>query len=224
MDDGQERGNVDPQEDDLRRLASLRASGVLTDAEYEAKRAAVVRGPATIIAKGRPPRRRLVAFMLLLLLACGGGVTAFVLSSSSEEGKPARAETVPRPQPSASVAAPTVADVPTPEGPLPEQRCVDLWNSEDNEPYQRQLQSFGQPLDDSEGTIGFISVGFASDYPDKCLVTASFPARQVAFQYFEGRTASGTTFTGDSIAVDNAASLIDGWNADLDADGYISLK
>lgn len=102
-------------------------------------------------------------------------------------------------------------------GPPPEQRCVRLWN----DPANDLRQIIGARL--STGTDAYVSVGFASDYPDKCLVTISLPAIGSASQFLEGGM-NGMPYAFPQEA--DPASLdpsLTNWNATLSDDATMKL-
>jgi hypothetical protein len=107
-----------------------------------------------------------------------------------------------------------------PAGPPPEQRCVDLWNSEAN--------TVGHQLVGPQVRFGdvYVAVGFAADYPDKCLVTAAFPRTNGSMQFIEAggpRTSEPYTMMQSGSANNLPASAKD-WNATITEDGQLTLS
>jgi hypothetical protein len=83
-------------------------------------------------------------------------------------------------------------------------------------PYLEQLAA-GQP-------VRYVSVGFASDYPDLCLITASNPTLDYSEQWMESTNASYGAFAlptfGTSTGLDPSLTQ---WNAVADVQGQITL-
>ena len=107
-----------------------------------------------------------------------------------------------------------------PAGPPPEQRCVDLWNSEAND--------IGHQLVGPQVRFGdvYVTVDFAADYPDKCLVTAAFPRTNRSMQFIEaGGTGTNEPYTmmGSGSATNLPASTKN-WNATITEDGQLTLN
>jgi hypothetical protein len=93
------------------------------------------------------------------------------------------------------------------------QRCVGLWDGAANDVR-------GTLADPSFGD-SYVSVGFASNYPDRCLITFSFPNLPIAWQYLEGGMGSSWTMLAElkPVALDESVTH---WNASLGEDGSIA--
>lgn len=106
-------------------------------------------------------------------------------------------------------------------GPPPEERCTRLWNSDANSQYRdtaKSIVSLGQ----QDTSNGYAAVGFAVDYPDKCLITIVNSATGAGFQFLEG----GYGNEPFSIHQTNTSALPDSakqWNATIESDGTLAL-
>lgn len=106
------------------------------------------------------------------------------------------------------------------------QDCVDRWNSSSNEQI-REMLSIAVQLSGSS----YVNVGWAADYPDRCLITVSIPERQAAQQYLQNPDSdeeSGPLSTDYSFPRSIDPSTLDAslteWNASADAEGFVSLE
>lgn len=73
----------------------------------------------------------------------------------------------------------------------------------------------------------YVSVGFAADYPDECLVTLSAPGMHIAMQFIENRSSyngDGYQTSGGELDPNSLDPSLTNWNADVVSDGTISLK
>jgi hypothetical protein len=123
---------------------------------------------------------------------------------------------------------PTASDASAGAGaPRPEQRCVGLWNRDSSVDGGRSeladLLENGVTLSDV-----YVSVGFSSDLPDKCLLNfaISFGGGYQLFQYMQG-TSQGPLFAenGGAIPLAQADASLKQWNARLvSKDGRVALS
>ena len=101
---------------------------------------------------------------------------------------------------------------------LPEQRCVEAWNAEDHPGRTVAGVGLGQARDI------YVSVLFAADFPDKCLVTVAIADSNSAFQFIESRGEPPWRPVEGSIPVSSLDSQTKAWNATVtDPDGAIEL-
>lgn len=151
----------------------------------------------------------------LVVVALGAlAVTAFTGSESSAST-------------TTTVTTDETADTSNATAIAPEQRCVDLWNSPENDDVP---VTDGGTLDPRNAAIvwgPYVSVGFAADYPDLCLITLSDPDSNVAFQFLEqSYPHSGFALVGGNLT--RPAYLdpsVTNWNADTNPeDGTIVLR
>lgn len=101
------------------------------------------------------------------------------------------------------------------------QHCLDIWNDETNGPTRTLLAS--ATLGES---LPYVSIGYAANYPDRCLVTASNPSFGArALQFLEDGS-YGATFR--TLSTDVPLASLDeftkAWNASSDTQGYLSLS
>lgn len=114
------------------------------------------------------------------------------------------------------------------EGPPPEQRCIDKWNSDTSEsegPGSTAVTVLA-------GTTGgasdlYVSVGYAEDFPDKCLVTVADSRSNMASQFTE--TSGEGPEVGDwssptRVSVSALDDTTKEFNASIDVQGELSLK
>lgn len=107
--------------------------------------------------------------------------------------------------------------------PAAEQRCVDLWNSSTGSSSGAQwLQMFSRTGD------FYGSVGFAEDYPDKCLYTFSNPNSDMAVQFIEADpelTPGGAPTSGPQTgAPGDLPDSVKQWNVQVNSsDGTLTL-
>jgi hypothetical protein len=105
----------------------------------------------------------------------------------------------------------------------PEERCVELWNGSANDGLSASVVG---PYARNAGDV-YVSVGFAADFPDRCLITVGVPSADRAIQYIEG----GVGFPESPYGVANVGEGVDSvsqlppsakqWNAHALSDGSI---
>ena len=109
-----------------------------------------------------------------------------------------------------------------------EQRCVDVWNDPSNTTIRNRKG--GDPISRASmsawGKYMDISVGFASGYPDRCLITIAAPENATALQFIEEEA----PLTGFAVAGHGPAmrkylvARVTERSAEANADGTISLR
>jgi hypothetical protein len=104
----------------------------------------------------------------------------------------------------------------------PEQRCIELWNGSSN---ARQSAQVVGPYARNAGDV-YVTVGFASDFPDRCLITVGVPSADRAIQYLEGGQSGFTEspYGVANLSVDSVSQLPPSakqWNARALSDGSI---
>ncbi len=97
------------------------------------------------------------------------------------------------------------------------QTCVDRWNSEDN-----RIKSVGAMRGVGEG---YVSIGFAEDFPDKCLITVAYPTVDRSLQFIEAGEGSvsgpyGMPQQGTLASLPESTKQ---WNAQIDPTGTVKL-
>jgi hypothetical protein len=99
--------------------------------------------------------------------------------------------------------------------------CTEAWNSPENDQMRILLGHYGG----GGGGTPYISVGYAVNYPDRCLITASNPQfGAVAIQFLETPSTYGTfTILAQSVPLSSLDAVTTSWNASSDNAGYISL-
>mgnify|MGYP003403384652 FL=1 len=106
----------------------------------------------------------------------------------------------------------------------PEQRCVDLWNNDAGNAssgvnWAETLQRAGEM---------YVSVGFAADFPDKCLFTLAQPNYDTVTQFIESDPANtpGNVHTSGPSGGGSVSGLSEEtkqWNATVAEDGTLTL-
>jgi len=99
------------------------------------------------------------------------------------------------------------------------ERCAELWNSTENQTWK------GLAGTQSNTGDAYVSVGFAADYPDKCLITVSIPAIRTARQFMESGGDIGAGPFGMPVDADpnSLDPSLTNWNASIDEEGTITL-
>ena len=107
-------------------------------------------------------------------------------------------------------------------GTPPEARCVQLWNVST---VNRLTGPPGLAMRARSAPI-YGSVGFAADYPDKCLWTFSVPDQKFAIQQLESSPDApfGPIGLENEVSLGGLPASVKNWNLDVTSDGYISLK
>lgn len=128
-----------------------------------------------------------------------------------------------RDEPSPTQSTVSADDLPDPV-PAPEQQCVDLWN----DPSNTSVRELWAPLLTNGATVDYVSVGWAANYPDRCLITVSNPDRRTAMQFLEKGGTSDTdyppgNYDRSSIDPNQLDPSLTGWNASMNPDGSIEL-
>jgi hypothetical protein len=106
-------------------------------------------------------------------------------------------------------------------GPDPAQRCVDLWNTAEG--------NTGKAIESTREVLGmaYVSVGFNSTFPDRCLITIARPESDSAQQYTEASEVGSAVGGAFGFGASGTASALDEsvtqWNATLDAEGNLAL-
>lgn len=100
---------------------------------------------------------------------------------------------------------------------LPTARCEHLWNSDKNRIYRSQFSGLAARIH------LYVSVGFAADYPDKCLVAISAPNLGYAWELLEGSPSPDLAFTEQRTTPDALPPSTKNWNAVINPDGTLHL-
>jgi hypothetical protein len=103
-----------------------------------------------------------------------------------------------------------------------EQRCVKLWNQDAENASTVQSEAVSLA---SAGRV-YVSVGFAADYPDLCLVTLVSPSVRTGMQFLESDTpgGSGEVYMPEgTVDPTNLDPSLKNWNAEADDSGYLRL-
>jgi hypothetical protein len=106
------------------------------------------------------------------------------------------------------------------EGPPPEERCVDLWNGADAET-ARGMGSVYRSMGDA-----YVSVGFADDFPDKCMITVAYPSQDRVSQFIESGSTGGPLGPFGAPSTGNISDLPEStkdWNASMAENGTVTL-
>ncbi len=176
------------------------------------------RGPGPGVTRSMISRRGVVLGLFAVLLLTTGVVAVLTTTGPRQRdaGTPTRSSAN-----EPAVDAPPRKD----QAPLsraqaarPEQRCLDLWNATDDHVGKGMtLPSIGMFEGDR------VSVGFASEFPDRCLVTVAFATR--AFQFLEDESIPGSWRPLHDPAIDVAhlPPSVTAWNAKLNADANLSV-
>jgi type II secretory pathway pseudopilin PulG len=167
--------------------------------------------------------RRIVLLIAVAVLGAGAAAVVLVASGGNDDGGSSERR-------AASADRSTDSDRTSQDrasGPPEEQRCVDLWNAD-----TRENNLPGGYVDTATGSVSsardlYVSVGFADDFPDKCLVTVVGSATGTAIQFTETSEAGPAGLghwslprTGNSSTVPQGAK---DFNATVDDDGIITL-